>query len=106
MSTQNPQYMVKKLVPQWKFFKLTSPEKYGSGPVGMMKTCGESAAKWFCAVVSQSSASSDLIINMSTTRRQSLSPTSRTKISTLSTGQMIRELANCDRNGLRMAPLL
>ena len=37
MSTQNPQYMVKKLVPQWKFFKLTSPEKYGSGPVGMMK---------------------------------------------------------------------
>ena len=29
--------MVKKLVPQWKFFKLTSPEKYGSGPVGMLK---------------------------------------------------------------------
>ena len=37
MSTQNPQYMVKKLVPHWKFFKQTSPEKYGSGPVGMLK---------------------------------------------------------------------
>ena len=37
MSTQNPQYMVKKLVPQWKFFKQTSPEKYGSGPIGMLK---------------------------------------------------------------------
>ena len=37
MSTQNPQYMVKKLVPTWKFLKMTSPEKYGTGPVGLMK---------------------------------------------------------------------
>ena len=37
MSTQNPQYMVKKLVPVWKFWKQTSPEKYGSGPIGMAK---------------------------------------------------------------------
>ena len=37
MSTQNPQYMVKKLVPHWRFFKQTSPEKYGSGVVGMLK---------------------------------------------------------------------
>ena len=37
MSTQNPQYMVKKLVPTWRFWKQTSPEKYGSGPLGMAK---------------------------------------------------------------------
>ena len=37
MSTQNPQYMVKKLVPQWRFWKQVSPEKYGSGPVGLLK---------------------------------------------------------------------
>eukprot|EP00090_Calanus_glacialis_P047655 TRINITY_DN999_c0_g1_i1.p1 TRINITY_DN999_c0_g1~~TRINITY_DN999_c0_g1_i1.p1 ORF type:complete len:114 (+),score=26.44 TRINITY_DN999_c0_g1_i1:41-382(+) len=37
MSTQNPQYMVKKLVPTWKLWKQTSPEKYGSGPIGMLK---------------------------------------------------------------------
>ena len=37
MSTQNPQYMVKKLVPTWRFWKQTSPEKYGSGIAGMAK---------------------------------------------------------------------
>ena len=37
MSTQNPQYMVKKLVPAWRFWKQASPEKYGTGPVGMLK---------------------------------------------------------------------
>ena len=37
MSTQNPQYMLKKLVPTWKLFKQTSPEKYGTGIVGLLK---------------------------------------------------------------------
>merc|ERR1711874_807672 len=49
MSTQNPQYMVKKLVPQWKFFKQTSPEKYGSGPIGMLKNLwGECSEMVLC----------------------------------------------------------
>eukprot|EP00092_Neocalanus_flemingeri_P001949 GFUD01002080.1.p1 GENE.GFUD01002080.1~~GFUD01002080.1.p1 ORF type:complete len:113 (-),score=32.38 GFUD01002080.1:102-440(-) len=37
MSTQNPQYMVKRLVPKWRLLKMTSPEKYGTGPVGLLK---------------------------------------------------------------------
>jgi len=37
MSTQNPQYMVKKLVPTWRWLKQASPEKYGSGPLGILK---------------------------------------------------------------------
>merc|ERR1712127_143368 len=37
MTTQNPQSLIKKLVPTWKFLKLTSPEKYGTGPVGLAK---------------------------------------------------------------------
>ena len=53
MSTQNPQYMVKKLVPQWKFFKQTSPEKYGTGPVGLLKNLwGEVCVMLFNCIVS------------------------------------------------------
>ena len=53
MSTQNPQYMVKKLVPQWKFFKQTSPEKYGTGPVGLLKNLwGEVSVMLFNCIVS------------------------------------------------------
>ena len=52
MSTQNPQYMVKKLVPQWKFFKQTSPEKYGTGPVGLLKNLwGEVSVMLFNCIV-------------------------------------------------------
>jgi len=36
--------MVKRLVPQWRFLKLTSPEKYGTGPIGLLKNAwGESS---------------------------------------------------------------
>eukprot|EP00088_Acartia_fossae_P018250 TRINITY_DN20523_c0_g1_i1.p1 TRINITY_DN20523_c0_g1~~TRINITY_DN20523_c0_g1_i1.p1 ORF type:complete len:114 (-),score=26.85 TRINITY_DN20523_c0_g1_i1:70-411(-) len=49
MSTQNPQYMVKKLVPHWRFWKQASPEKYGSGPVGLLKNLwGECSEMVLC----------------------------------------------------------
>jgi len=37
MSTQTPRYMYQKLVPKWKFLKINEPEKYGKGPLGLIK---------------------------------------------------------------------
>jgi len=52
MSTQNPQYMLKKLVPTWKLFKQTSPEKYGTGIVGLLKNFwGESSEVAIAAMI-------------------------------------------------------
>ena len=48
MTTQNPQYIIKKLVPKWRFWKQTSPEKYGTGPIGLMKNLyGEVSLTWW-----------------------------------------------------------
>ena len=52
MSTQNPQYMVKKLVPQWRLLKMTSPEKYGSGPIGLLKNAWGEVSKVSLLVMS------------------------------------------------------
>merc|ERR1712226_666990 len=50
MTTQNPQSLIKKLVPTWRFLKQTSPEKYGSGPIGLMKNAwGEVSEVVVCA---------------------------------------------------------
>ena len=49
MTTQNPQYIIKKLVPKWRFWKQTSPEKYGTGPIGLMKNLyGEVSPNLLC----------------------------------------------------------
>merc|ERR1712080_518174 len=49
-SSQNPQSLIKKLVPTWRFFKMTSPEIYGTGPVGLLKNFwGECSSIAICA---------------------------------------------------------
>jgi len=35
--TQGPRYMYQRLVPKWRLWKLSEPEKYGSGPIGLLK---------------------------------------------------------------------
>jgi len=52
MSTQNPQYMLKKLVPKWSLLKQTSPEKYGTGLVGLCKNAwGEASEVVFAGFI-------------------------------------------------------
>ncbi len=34
---QGPRYMLQRLVPKHRYNKLTEPEKYGSGPIGLLK---------------------------------------------------------------------
>jgi hypothetical protein len=34
---QGPRYMLQRLVPKYRYNKVTEPEKYGSGPIGFLK---------------------------------------------------------------------
>ena len=35
--TQGPKYMYERLVPKWKAWRLSEPEKYGKGFIGLLK---------------------------------------------------------------------
>jgi len=48
--TQGPRHMYQRLVPKWRLWKLSEPEKYGTGFVGMLKNAyGEQPSVCFCA---------------------------------------------------------
>ena len=35
--TQGPKYMYQKVVPKYRMFRLNEPEKYGTGPINLLK---------------------------------------------------------------------
>jgi len=48
-TTQGPKYMYQRLVPKWRALRLNDPEKYGTGPIGLLKNAyGEQPTVCFC----------------------------------------------------------
>ncbi|XP_023345344.1 uncharacterized protein LOC111714466 [Eurytemora carolleeae] len=50
--TQGPKYMYERLVPKWKAWRLSEPEKYGKGFIGLLKNAyGEQPTVCLCMLL-------------------------------------------------------